>query len=47
MNKKVVVSMGLPMEIRNKAGNSATIELNKNDFVVWNYYAGPAIYSLV
>jgi hypothetical protein len=44
MNKKIIVSMGLPMEIRNKTGITATIELNKNDFVVCRYHPDNSVY---
>ncbi len=36
--------MGLPMTIRNKAGKRATIELNKNDFVVCRYHPNQTFY---
>ncbi|MDW3195801.1 MAG: hypothetical protein R8G66_25735 [Cytophagales bacterium] len=44
MNKKIIVGMGLPMKIRNKAGDRATIELNKNDFVVCRYHPNRTFY---
>lgn len=44
MNKKIIVSMGLPMEIRNKAGSKATIELNQGNFVVCTYRPNNPVY---
>ncbi|MDW3195805.1 MAG: hypothetical protein R8G66_25755 [Cytophagales bacterium] len=44
MNKKIIVGMGLPLTIRNKAGKRATIELNKNDFVVCRYHSDRTFY---
>ena len=38
------MGMGLPMRVRNKAGDSATIELNKNQFVVCRYYPDNQVY---
>lgn len=36
--------MGLPMKIRNKASARATIELNKNHFVVCRYHPDNTVY---
>lgn len=44
MNKKIIVSMGLPMEIRNIAGSKAVIELNEGDFVVCRYGLNNSVY---
>jgi hypothetical protein len=44
MNKKTIVAMGLPMKVRNKAGERATIELNKNHFVVCRYHPDNRVY---
>jgi hypothetical protein len=44
MNKKIIVSMGIPMEIRNEEGSKATIELNKNHFVVCSYHPDNQVY---
>lgn len=44
MNKKIIVGMGLPMKVRNKADDKATIELNKNHFVVCRYHPDFSVY---
>ena len=44
MNNKIIGSMGLPIDIRNKKGEKATIELNTNDFVVCRYHPNNSVY---
>ena len=44
MNNRVIVNMGLPMDIRNADGKKATIELNKSDFVVCRYHPANSVY---
>jgi hypothetical protein len=44
MNKKIILSMGLPVEIRNNEGEKATIELNKDDFIVCRYHPNNPVY---
>jgi hypothetical protein len=38
MDKNIILSMGLPIVIRNIKGKQASIELNKNWFVVEGWY---------
>lgn len=44
MHKKVIINMGLPMDIKNADGKKATIELNKSDFVVCRYHEANSVY---
>lgn len=44
MNKQRVLSVGLPMTIRNKAGAMATIELNRGEFVVCRFHPNNSVY---
>jgi hypothetical protein len=44
MNKKRILSIGIPMIIRNKTGEMATIELNKSEFVVCRYHPNNSVY---
>ena len=45
MNKKIILSMKLPLIIENPAGKTATLELNKNENIVCKYSSGE-LYSL-
>ena len=44
MNKKVILSVGLPFIIRNSEGRMATIELNEGEFVICRYHANDSYY---
>ncbi|MDA9563463.1 hypothetical protein N9R81_02170 [Flavobacteriales bacterium] len=44
MNKRVILSMGIPMAIQNRAGKTATIELNKGEFVICRYHPNNSCY---
>lgn len=44
MNKKIIVSMGLPLVISNNKGEKATIELNEGDFIVCRYHPNNSVY---
>jgi len=44
MDKKVIVSMGLPVVIRNAAGKMATIELNNHMCVVCRFHPNDSTY---
>ena len=45
MNKKIVLSMNLPLRIENTEGKKATLELNKFEYIVCRYSSGEC-YSL-
>lgn len=44
MKKLVLMSMGLPVLIRNRHGKLATIELNKGSYVVCRFHPNNPIY---
>lgn len=44
MNKKIIISMGLPMVIQSSDGRKATLELNEGDFVVCRYHPNNTVY---
>lgn len=44
MNMRIILSMGLPITIRNGEGKKATIELNKQEFVICRYYPNNSYY---
>lgn len=44
MDKKIILSMGLPMAVRNLAGKMATIELNTNACVVCRFHPNNSVY---
>lgn len=44
MDKKIILSMGLPMAVRNLAGKKATIELNNNACVVCRFHPNNSVY---
>lgn len=44
MNKRVIVKMGLPLDLRNVEGKMATIELNKSDFIVCRFHPNNCLY---
>lgn len=44
MNKKVILSMGLPVLIRNATGERAVIELNEGLFVICKYFPNNSVY---
>jgi hypothetical protein len=44
MDKNIILAMGLPIVIRNIKGKRATIELNKNWFVVCRYHPDNSVY---
>jgi hypothetical protein len=45
MNKKIVLSMRLPLSIENSEGKKATLELNKFEYIVCRY-SNEECYSL-
>lgn len=44
MNIKIILALGIPITIRNKVGQRATIELNKNRFVICRYHPNNSFY---
>ncbi len=44
MNKKIILSMGLPIRIRNVTGKTAIIELNAGHFVICKYQNNISVY---
>ncbi len=44
MDKKIILSMGLPMVVRNLDGKKATIELNDNECVVCRFHPENSVY---
>ena len=44
MNKKRILSMGIPVDIRNSSGKTATIELNNGEFVVCRFDPNNSVY---
>jgi hypothetical protein len=44
MNKKIILSMGLPVVIRNAKGRLATIELNNNECVICRFHPNNSVY---
>ena len=44
MNKKIIVSMGLPMTIQSVDGKIAIIELNRENFVICKYHPNNSVY---
>lgn len=44
MDKHAILSLGLPVVIRNRAGKRATIELNKSYFVVCRFHPNNSVY---
>lgn len=44
MDKHILLSMGLPMRIRSRAGKLATVEMNKGFFVVCRFHPNNSIY---
>ena len=44
MDKKIILSMGLPMTVRNSVGKKATIELNKESCVVCRFHPENSVY---
>ena len=44
MNTKIILSMGVPITIRNREGKVATIELNKREFVICRYHPNNSFY---
>ncbi|UII32792.1 hypothetical protein LVD17_02960 [Fulvivirga ulvae] len=44
MNKKVILAMGLPMVLKSRTGQRATIELNGRGFVVCRYHPDNQVY---
>jgi len=45
MNKKIILSMNLPLPIENPEGKKATLELNKFEYIVCRY-SNEECYSL-
>ncbi len=44
MNKKIILSMGLPIRIRNATGKTAIIALNAGYFVICKYQNNISVY---
>ncbi len=44
MDKNIILSMGIPIVIRDEQGKRASIELNKNWFVVCRYHPDNSVY---
>jgi|GEM_PF-3525326 len=44
MNKKILLSMGLPVIITSPKGGLATIELNKTEYVVCRHHPNNSVY---
>ena len=44
MDKKILMSLGLPIIIENKDGKKATIELNHHEFVVCRFHPDNSVY---
>ena len=40
MNKKIIISMSMPMHIENKKGKKATLLINKEEYIVCKYDSG-------
>lgn len=44
MNNKIILSLGIPLEIKNQHGKTATIELNNNGYVVCRFHPNDSVY---
>lgn len=44
MNKKIILSIGLPVMITHATGQRACIELNKNECVVCRFHPNNSVY---
>lgn len=44
MNKNIIISMNMPLDIENKAGKKATLQLNDDLYIVCKYPNGESYY---